>query len=130
LSLDDNGRDTGRGISRHDIGDVDGIAETGVDIGDDRGILHFANRPHHLKVYVHREDTGIGHGVGRGQFKAATPYRIETSTGGELGRERVVGCHRHCRPMHIELGAQRCRACATLIHLVIPCSERYIGPLV
>jgi hypothetical protein len=38
-----------------DIGDVDGIAETGVDVGDDRGILHFANRAHHLQADVHRE---------------------------------------------------------------------------
>jgi hypothetical protein len=59
-----------------DIGDVDGIAETGVGVGDDRGILHFANRVHHLQADVHREDTDIGHGVGRGQLKPATPYRI------------------------------------------------------
>jgi hypothetical protein len=103
---------------------LDGIAETGVDVGDDRGILHFANRTHHLQVDVHREDIGIGHSVGRGQLKATTPYRIETSTGGELGRERVVGCHRHCRPVDIELGAQRCRPCAVLIHMIIPCCPR------
>jgi hypothetical protein len=31
-----------RRMPRHDIGDVDGIAETRVDIGDDRGIPYFA----------------------------------------------------------------------------------------
>jgi hypothetical protein len=60
-------------------------------------------------------------GVGRGQLKAATPYRIETSTGGELGRERVMGRHRHCRPVDIGFGAQRCRPCTALIHMIIPC---------
>src|SRR5205085_3100425 len=82
LVLDNDGGDTGRRIARHGIGDVDGIAKTRVDVGDDRGILHFANCTHHLQVDVHGEDTGIGHGVGRGQLKSATPYRIETSTGG------------------------------------------------
>ena len=124
LVLDNDGGDTSRRIPRHGIGDVDGIAKTCVDVGDDRGILHFPYRAHHIEVDVHREDTGIGHGVGRGQLKAATPYRIETSTGGELGRERVMGCHRHCRPLDIELGAQRCRRCAGLIHMVIPCCPR------
>src|SRR5204862_1911213 len=36
LVLDEDGRDTRRGIPWHDVGDVHGIAETGVDIGDDR----------------------------------------------------------------------------------------------
>src|SRR5437868_1901134 len=70
-----------------------------------------------------------GNGVGRGQLKAATPYRIETSTGGELGRERVVSCHRHRRPMDIDLGTQRCRLCAVLFHVIIPSVSRPVGLL-
>jgi hypothetical protein len=120
LVLHDNGRDTGRLIAWYDIGDVHGIAETCVDVGDDRGILHFADRAHHFQVDVHRKDIGIGHGVGRGQLKATTPYRIETSTGGELGRERVVSCHRHRRPVDIDLGTQHCHLCAVLINVIIP----------
>jgi hypothetical protein len=90
LVLNDHGRDTRRRVAWRDIGDVHGIAESCIDVGDDRSILHLANRAHDLQVDVHREDAGVWHSVGRGKFEAATPYRIETSTGGELGRERVV----------------------------------------
>ena len=39
-------------------------AKTGVKIGDHRRVLHLADRTHHLQMRTHRQNIGIGHGVG------------------------------------------------------------------
>src|SRR5882724_11744348 len=56
LVLDHHRRNAGRGIARHEISDVDRIAVAGIDIGDDRRVLHLSDRPHQLEMRVNRQD--------------------------------------------------------------------------
>ena len=44
--LDHHRRNSGRGIARHEKSDVNCIAVSCINIGDDRRILHLSNRPH------------------------------------------------------------------------------------
>ena len=105
LVLDDDGRDAGGCVLRHDVSNVHRVAKPGVEIGDHRRILHLADRAHHLQMRTHRQDIGVGHRVGRRQFETATPNGIEARIRGELCGERIMRRHGQRWAMHVDLGA-------------------------
>ena len=82
--LDDDGRDARCRVLRHDISNVHRVAETGIEVGDHRRILHLADCAHHLQMRAHRQNIGVGHGVGRRQLKATAPTGIKTRIRGEF----------------------------------------------
>ena len=98
--------DAGRGIARHQIGDRDRIAAAGVDVGDDRGVLHLDHRTHGGQMRVPGQDGRIRHRMGGGQLEAAAPDGVEAGLGGEFRGERVVRRHGDGRLVGGEAGAK------------------------
>jgi hypothetical protein len=107
LVLHNDGRHTGCHIARHGVGDVHRIAETRVNIGNDRAILHLADRAHHFQMRTHWQNIGIRYRIGCRKLEAASPYRVKARGGGELSRQRVMCGHCERRLMNVQLGMQR-----------------------